>query len=175
MEKATLHRKHNQHQIEQEIIKNKKIKLNDNRPFVLNLKIFHADGIDKTNLYPSVVNRDYRMIVWVRPGEEKYTKTVKGLLDPVWEEEKIIFLGDDSYEYPFLNVEVLRFNFVNDPGTSSGTVVVGRAMIPLPEKLNQKKRGHFGLVRPDHEGGGNKDEGQIALSMELKRCEYIIE
>ncbi|KAJ1400965.1 hypothetical protein SESBI_29126 [Sesbania bispinosa] len=80
----------------------------------LRVKLLGAEGIDEPNLHASVVNKDYWVVLWVRPDEEYRTESVE---------------------------EVLRFNSVNDLGTSRGIVVVERARIPLPKKFDSEKKG----------------------------------
>ncbi|KAK7320620.1 hypothetical protein VNO77_30260 [Canavalia gladiata] len=136
-------------------------------PVSLQVKIFHAEGIDEPSLHPSVMSRIYCVVLWVRPSKEFYTNAVLGLLDPVWNKEGTIYLENYPGEYAFLNLEVVRLNSVNDPVTSNGIVVVGRARIPLPKKINSTKLGRFGLVRVVE--GRCRGEGHIVLSMELNQ------
>lgn len=132
------------------------------------LAIGGAEGLDNPSSHPCVAQRIYRVVYWVEPDDMFLTPAAlgSGLQDPVWKEKRCIVLGKPGKYRGFLNVEVIRVFSKEDPCTSSGTVVVGRAQIPLPWKPYKNKSGRFGLVRV--EGLGIKAEGHIALSMELK-------
>lgn len=131
----------------------------------LNCTIYHAENIDlHSNV--TIEDRNYYIVFWVEPGKECFTHIEKGLLDPVWKQSFHIPIERPS-DYKFLNIEVIRINSsAARPGTSNGTVAVGRAKIPLPEQVLVKKRGRFGLVKL--EGMEVKGEGHVSLSMELK-------
>ncbi|KAL9418541.1 hypothetical protein AB3S75_036493 [Citrus x aurantiifolia] len=131
----------------------------------LSCTIYHAENID---LYSNVTieERNYCIVFWVEPGKECFTHIEKGLLDPVWKQSFRVPIERPS-DYRFLNIEVIRFNSsAARPGTSNGIAAVGRAKIPLPEKISLKKQGRFGLVKL--EGAEVKGEGHVSLSMELK-------
>ncbi|CAL0324447.1 unnamed protein product [Lupinus luteus] len=137
----------------------------------LHLEILYAEDIDNPDIHPYVLNREYRLVVWVYPNEEFSTIPVEGLLNPVWNASGFILLKKFPEYHNFLNVEVLRVNSMNDPGTSSGVVIVGKAKIPLPRVLYGEKTGRFELVR--EMGEGFKVEGHIHLSMKLRKYIYV--
>ncbi|KAI9125763.1 hypothetical protein K1719_003181 [Acacia pycnantha] len=69
--------------------------------------------------------------------------------------------------YGFLYVEVARLYSETDPGTSSGTVIVGRAKVPLPREPYKEVGRRFELARPS--GDGHMCfAGNIILPMELR-------
>ncbi|OIW08496.1 hypothetical protein TanjilG_03172 [Lupinus angustifolius] len=137
----------------------------------LHLEILYAEDIDNPSIYPNVFNREYRLVVWVDPNQEFSTIPVEGLWNPVWNASGVILLKKFPEYHTFLNVEVLRVNSVNDPGTSSGVVIVGKVKIPLPRVLYGEKIGRFELVR--EMGEGFKLEGHIHLSMKLRKYIYV--
>ncbi|KAJ1400964.1 C2 domain [Sesbania bispinosa] len=106
----------------------------------LRVKLFEAEGIDEPNPHASMVNKDYWVVLWVRPDEEYRTKSVTAFTNPVWNTEGTFFIREYPSNKAFLHLEVLRFNPVNDPGTSSRIVVVGRARIPFPKKFDSEKK-----------------------------------
>ncbi|XP_045805050.1 uncharacterized protein LOC123898199 [Trifolium pratense] len=134
----------------------------------LHVIIHRAEGLDQFADDPSVKNRDYNVVYWIKPDEEIHTKVVEGFVTPEWNQANDFMLenlDDDS----FLNVEVQRFNSLDDPGTSSGNVVVGRVKIPLPTVFNRREVRSFPLLRSDEKGC--RLEGNILLSMRLKKIE----
>ncbi|CAL0324445.1 unnamed protein product [Lupinus luteus] len=151
--------------IQDEIIPGRKVYLG------LHLEILYAEDIDNPSIHPYVLNREYRLAVWVDPNEEFSTIPVEGILNPVWNASGVILLKKFLEYHTFLNVEVLRVNSMNDPGTSSGVVIVGKVKIPLPTVLYGEKVGRFGLVR--EMGEGFKVEGHIYLSMKLRKYIYV--
>lgn len=131
-----------------------------------------ADGIDeKASSKSAVTSRFYRVLFWVHPQEQYCTHEVFGDPNPVWRQRCRIML-DRFKDYRFLHVEVIRYEYdpANDPGTSRGDVLVGRAQIPLPTLKERTKEGRYGLVRLD--GDRYKAEGHLVLSMKLVKCVY---
>ncbi|CAL0324452.1 unnamed protein product [Lupinus luteus] len=137
----------------------------------LHLEILYAEDIDNPNIHPHMFNREYRLAVWVDPIEEFSTIPVEGLLNPAWNASGVIFLKKFPEDHTFLNIEGLRINSMNDPGTSSGVVIAGRVKIPLPRVLYGEKIGCFGLVR--EMGEGFEVEGHILLSIKLRKYIYV--
>ncbi|KAE9610628.1 hypothetical protein Lal_00029810 [Lupinus albus] len=151
--------------IEDEVISRRNVYLG------LHLEILYVEDIENPSIHPYSFNREYRLAVWVDPNDEFSTIPVEGLLNPVWNSSGVILLKKFPRHHIFLNVEVLRVNSMNDPGTSSGVVIVGRVKIPLPKVLSGEKIGRFGLVR--ERGEGFKVEGHIRLSMKLRKYIYV--
>ncbi|KAK7276367.1 hypothetical protein RIF29_17506 [Crotalaria pallida] len=147
-----------------------KVKLGPNVYLGLRVKIGFAEDIDNPILHPYVVNRHYCLATWIDPSEEFRTLPALGLPDPVWDTECVFLLNKFPDDCTSLNLEVTRINSVIGAATSSGVVTVGKAMIPLPTQLYSRIAGRFGLVRPY--GEGYKEEGHVALSMELRK--YIL-
>ena len=131
----------------------------------LHVMIFKAEGIDNPTNYPSVNNRAYNVVYWLKPDEEASTKIAVGV-NPEWNQDDMIVLENLDDEV-FLNVEVHRCDSFLDPGTSSGKVVVGRVKIPVPLEFYRRKVGSFPLLRSD--GNGKRLEGSILLAMRLQR------
>ncbi|CAK7338141.1 unnamed protein product [Dovyalis caffra] len=145
--------------------RNKRVAVERDYDIDLLLSIHHAEGIDNPSNYPSVINRDYRVVFWVHPDDQLATQVVSGSPDPSWNQKCRIEL-DKSWDCRFLYVEVLRYGSSSEsnPGTSDGMSLVGRVQIPLP-KLSSKTGGRYGLVRLQEDG--YKAEGHIILSMQL--------
>ncbi|OIW00757.1 hypothetical protein TanjilG_19197 [Lupinus angustifolius] len=137
----------------------------------LHLEILYAKDIDNPNIHSYVFNREHRLAVWVDPNENFSTIPIEGLLNPVWNATGVILLKNFPKYHAFLNVEVLRVNSMNDPGSSSGVVIVGKVKIPLHRVLYGEKIGRFGLVR--EMGEGFKVEGYIHLSVKLRKYIYV--
>ncbi|AES71110.1 putative C2 domain-containing protein [Medicago truncatula] len=131
----------------------------------LHVMIYKAEGIDNPANYPSVNNRAYNVVYWLKPDEEASTKIAVGV-NPEWNQDDMVVLENLDDEV-FLNVEVQRFDSLLDPGTSSGKVVIGRVKIPVPMEFYRRKVGSFPLLRSD--GNGNRLEGSILLAMRLQR------
>lgn len=131
MENGLSQNRCNTNEIESTIMNNKRIKLPNNHHIDLHLKIFGAEGIDEPSLHAFVVNRAYRVMLWVRPGEEHFTNIVNdnNFQNPIWNTKITICLGEYPHNYEFLNLEFLRFKSLKDPGTSSGIIVVRSARI----------------------------------------------
>ncbi|KAJ7959704.1 C2 domain-containing protein [Quillaja saponaria] len=156
-------------EIESMIRKKKKVAIKRDYQVGLALEIYGAEDIDNLTIHPSVTNRIYRTLFWVEPGEEFCTSEVEGVMNFCWNQKKMIFLGEDKpRDDLFLNLELFRFYSQVDPGTSNGTVNVGRARIALPKEFGCQKKRRVGLWR-ELEGGELKAEGFISISMELKK------
>ncbi|KAI4308619.1 hypothetical protein L6164_031675 [Bauhinia variegata] len=158
--------------IESRIRKKKRIRIDDESLTTgLSLNIRCAQGIDKPNPDPWVFKRQYCVVYWVNPNELFRTEFVDCILNPHWDERDLMMLGNSCDNYGFLNVEVLRTGSLEDPGTSNGFRVVGRARISLPKEFHRESKGCFGLVRM--EDGELNCDGFIVLSMELQRVRMI--
>uniref|UniRef100_A0A6N2M4J5 C2 domain-containing protein n=1 Tax=Salix viminalis TaxID=40686 RepID=A0A6N2M4J5_SALVM len=133
------------------------------------ISIHHAEGIDNPSSYPSVINRNYRVLFWVYPDDQLATELASGSPNLAWNKKYCIEL-DEARDCRFLYVEVLRCgsSSESEPGTSNGLRLVGRAKIALPN-LSGKTQGRYGLVRLEEDG--YKAEGHIILSMELMKID----
>ncbi|KAJ4828302.1 hypothetical protein Tsubulata_007825 [Turnera subulata] len=151
----------------------------------LTLKFFGAEGIDNPRRHPiPPSSRIYRVEFWVDPeriyhtnffnAEEKYDSDVRNtesFLNPRWDQETSIEVDTDTCS--FLFVEVCRYALDQaDTGasTSTGRVCVGKVRIPLPELIESKEQGRYGLMRP--QGLQLKPEGHISLAMELSKLYF---
>ncbi|KAG5601834.1 hypothetical protein H5410_033204 [Solanum commersonii] len=94
----------------------------------------------------------YRVIVNDESGREFKTSRGIGTPAPVWNEE--------------LKLMVVRENCYNDPGTSTGEKVVGRATILVPD-VQCKKEGVVELVKLD--GVENRVKGFISYQILLTK------
>ncbi|CAN4091554.1 unnamed protein product [Withania somnifera] len=116
--------------------------------YVMKLFIKKASNIIRFNdTFPYTSNRIfYHVIVSDERGREFSTRRRLGTPVPEWNEEiEICF-----YSYPInktLTLMVIRENCYDDPGTSTGEVVVGRASIPVPVVLKHRKDKVIELVK----------------------------
>ncbi|KAI9156302.1 hypothetical protein LWI28_004055 [Acer negundo] len=153
---------------------NKTKTIDSNYDLALSLTVHYADDIESPKSYPSVLvdNRVYYVACSIAPGAgiQFNTNLVKGLPDPSWKQNFRIWLDDPLHNHTFIYMEVIKLYSTSDPGTSNGKVVVGRAKIPMPDKVSRKKEGRFGLMRSDEKGGW-RPEGHIAVSMEIVRID----
>ncbi|RHN72389.1 hypothetical protein MtrunA17_Chr2g0287131 [Medicago truncatula] len=69
----------------------------------LHVMIFKAEGIDNPTNYPSVNNRAYNVVYWLKPDEEASTKIAVGV-NPERNQDDMIVLENLDDEV-FLNVE----------------------------------------------------------------------
>ncbi|OAY31455.1 hypothetical protein MANES_14G113400v8 [Manihot esculenta] len=155
----------------QRTIKKKRISKDKDYDIDLLVSIHDADGLDNPTRYPSIKARIYRVVFWVHPNDAYATDVVAGLPNPAWNIMKHIIKLDQSKNFRFLFVEVLRAGppgFAPDPGTSTGMTLVGRVRIPLP-KVSEQKGGRYGLVRL--EGDGYRAEGHISVTLEMIKKE----
>lgn len=141
----------------------------EDKGITLHLAIHHAEDIDRETKDPAGDERLYCIYLWVDPNDGFWTRVAEGLPNPRWNTRYSIPLGK-SPEYSYLYLEIYRIGSNSDPGTSNGDVLVGRTRIPLPEGINRKKGGRFGLVVP--KGTGCIPEGHIILAMEMRHQEY---
>ncbi|KAK7350358.1 hypothetical protein VNO77_08886 [Canavalia gladiata] len=81
--------------------------------------------------------------------------------------KSMIFL-DSFDDYTFLNVEVQRFHSTQDPGPSSGRIILGRARIPSPKLFYHEVVGSFSLIKSE----GNT-KVHIIVAMRLERINNI--
>ena len=137
---------------------------------MLILDLFEADLI--TNFFPFKMAPGYRVVFGLRPlrsphdEEEFWTPLVLGHPDPIWRSTFKIELTN-PWELDSLTVELMRYDFeCSDPGTHTGTTLVGQALIRLPRKLNKKKSRVYPLEKLKG-GSGYKTRGYIHLDLRL--------
>lgn len=108
----------------------------------------------------------YRVIVNDESGREFKTNIGVGKPAPVWNEViEICFKKSPVKEK--LKLMVVRENCYNDPGTSTGEKVVGRATILVPDDVQCKKDGVIEFVKFD--GIENKVKGFISYRILLTK------
>ncbi|KAF8069714.1 hypothetical protein N665_1138s0001 [Sinapis alba] len=110
----------------------------------------------------------FRVIVWIDEEDVYGTKGVKSF-GGFHQFQETLVIALDSSAYKYIYVELQRGVCTKDPGTSNGTVVMGRAKIRLPPWNSCNK--FFSKVNLI---GLNSDrcvviKGYIDLSMQLHR------
>ncbi|KAG2261925.1 hypothetical protein Bca52824_069004 [Brassica carinata] len=110
----------------------------------------------------------YRVVVWIDEEDVQGTKAVKSFGGVHQFKERLV-IDLDSSAYKFIYIVLLRGICPKDPGTSNGTVVMGRAKIRLPPWNSCNKLGSrvnlFGL-KSDR---SVVVKGYLNLSMQLHR------
>ncbi|KAH0738371.1 hypothetical protein KY290_037076 [Solanum tuberosum] len=115
--------------------------INDNKnsgenEYMINLLIKKASNLNSVleGTFPYFSRGIYRVIVSDESGREFSTRRIVGRPEPTWNE--VIQIHFSSYPIgQKLKLKVVHENYYNDPGTSTGEVVVGRGIIPVHEKL----------------------------------------
>ncbi|GFZ14975.1 hypothetical protein Acr_24g0011650 [Actinidia rufa] len=118
----------------------------DDDELILHVAIRFAEGIDKDNMGADADQRTYQVFGWGRPDMEFHTQVVNGKPDPIWMMTFHMWMRD-PWMWTHLHLEVVRTGSKSDPGSSSGTVLVGRAQIPLPREIGIAIGGKYNLVR----------------------------
>lgn len=137
------------------------------------LKIFHGFAIDERNFTQRYYGFEYcRVMAWTNAKNEEGTKGVKSYEGcPCFNQRLVIPL--DYPEDQYLYIELIRGSSWNDPGTSNGTTVMGRAKIKLPPRTSRTEfTSKVELV------GLNSDrsvvsKGYLHLSMKLHRYHFV--
>lgn len=127
------------------------------------IMIRNAENID-VGSKTSALN--YVVICSLEEGKEGRSMAKRGSSqrNPVW--DKIWSVPFRMGMYEFFQLEVVRLCSRSDiVGTSTGTLVVGRAHIPLPKKVGVKEHRRYALVKVDEETGCKVDAGHIYVSM----------
>lgn len=122
---------------------------NSKEVFVMKIFIIGVSNIIRFNdSFPYSLDRiKYRVIVSDENGREFSTRKRIGMPTPEWNEEIDIYFNSYPIDQ-YLKLMVVRENcYNNDPGTSTGEVVVGRAKIKIPVLLNTKKDSVVELVK----------------------------
>ncbi|KAK4731820.1 hypothetical protein R3W88_024808 [Solanum pinnatisectum] len=125
--------------------------INDNensgeKEYMINLLIREVSNVILVleGTFPYFSRGIYRVIVSDESGREFSTRRIVGRPAPTWNE--VIQIRFNSYPIgQKLKLKVVHENCYSDPGTSTGEVVVGRAIIPVDEKL-EKCFGKVGVV-----------------------------
>ncbi|KAK4731710.1 hypothetical protein R3W88_024698 [Solanum pinnatisectum] len=125
--------------------------INDNKnsgenEYMINLLIKKASNVISVleGTFPYFSREIYRVIVSDESGREFSTRRIVGRPEPTRNE----FIHIRFSIYPIgqkLKLKVVHKNCYTDPGTSTSEVVVGRAIIPVHEKL-EKCFGKVGVV-----------------------------
>lgn len=137
------------------------------------LRIFRGFANDERALTQPYKDPEYyRVMAWIDREDIEYgTKAVKGFKGYFGFKKKFV-IPLDSPAHQYLYIELVRGMSWRDPGTSNGTVVMGRAKIRLPPWTS---RGEF-TSKVDLVGLNNNGwvvvKGYIELSMKLHR--YVI-
>ncbi|KAH0639912.1 hypothetical protein KY285_036498 [Solanum tuberosum] len=117
--------------------------------YVMKLLIESASNIILLNeTFPDSFDRRllYRVIVSDESGRVFSTQRRKGKPTPKWNEEIEIHFNS----YPIgqnLKLMIVCENCYNDPGTSTGQILKGRATIPIPINLGKVKVRKVDLVK----------------------------
>ncbi|PHT38169.1 hypothetical protein CQW23_21742 [Capsicum baccatum] len=117
--------------------------------YVMKLFIKKASNIIRFNdTFPYSFERAiYRVIVSDEKGREFSTTRRMGTPTPEWNEHIEISFESEPINQE-LTLMVIRENCYDDPGTSTGEKVVGRAIIPVPElNVRPKKDSVVELVK----------------------------
>ncbi|ESQ47123.1 hypothetical protein EUTSA_v10028071mg [Eutrema salsugineum] len=135
-------------------------------------KGFIIDEEDPTQPYEY-----FKVMVWTDAEDQYERQVVKSFRGFHWFNDKqYIVIPLDFPEDQYLYIEFQRINSWQDPGTSKGITVLGRAKIPLPPRTSDRlitcKAGLVGL---------NSDrcvvfKGHLDISMKLHRyvdAEYL--
>ncbi|EOA19109.1 hypothetical protein CARUB_v10007777mg [Capsella rubella] len=136
--------------------------------------IFEAFVIDDRDVLKPHYGPNYYFIkVWINEAEQYGTSVVKGFKGrSIIVNQGIQIPLESSSKY--LYVEVLKGCSFRDPGTSNGTVVMGRARITLPPPFSHGWiTGVFDLVGFKSGGGVDSDlclvkKGTIKIAMKLR-------
>lgn len=158
---------YNSNDMELGFVGNKRIKISKKSHTFLHLQVLKVEGI---SLRPSSVNKACSVVSWLDPWDERETYIVDGFPSPYSNTKEIFYLGQYPipYTYEFLNLEVLRFTSNNEPGTSNGIAIMGKAKIPLPKVFNNTRIECFDLVKTNLAKRINEVVGRILLSMKLE-------
>lgn len=147
----------------------KKVQQSEPENIELVLKIFRGWVTDeRTPTQPYEGPEYYRVMAWTDVEKQYGTKAVKGFRGiPIFNIKLVIPLDSPAHQY--LYIELHKGISWRDPGTSNGTIVMGRAKIPLPPWNSRGEfTSKFNLVRL------NSDrcveiKGFLELSMQLHR------
>ncbi|KAK4343599.1 hypothetical protein RND71_036693 [Anisodus tanguticus] len=141
--------------------------------YVMKLFIKKASNINRLNdTFPYFSKGIYRVIVSDESGREFSTRGRIGMPEPVWNEDiEILFSSCPIGQN--LTLMVVREHCYDNPGTSTGEVVVGRATIPVPVKVHRKKDRVIELVKLV--GVEKKVEADISFQTLLTRRRYYID
>ncbi|KAG7543836.1 hypothetical protein ISN45_Aa07g037170 [Arabidopsis thaliana x Arabidopsis arenosa] len=151
------------------LIRDGKRKIDHHVNTTLLVKIFEAFAIDDRDLLKPYYGSNYYFIkAWLDDTKQYGTYVVKGFKDysfVVNQEMKIPL----DFPAQYLYIELLKGFTYRDPGTSNGTVVMGRAKIRLPPLSSYKViSGDIDLV------GLNSDQcvvkkGSLKYAMKIHR------
>ncbi|KAJ4901554.1 Uncharacterized protein Rs2_15505 [Raphanus sativus] len=96
------------------------------------LDIHNGFTIDERDLTQPSKGPGYYMVnVWINGEDAQRTTAVKSF-GGVHQFKERLAIGLDSSAYKYVYIELARGICTKDPGTSNGTVVMGRAKIRLP-------------------------------------------
>ncbi|CAM8955324.1 unnamed protein product [Rhodiola kirilowii] len=138
---------------------------------LLVVRIIRAVDIDR-EFRPVTNQRLYGVLGWINPGEEyrsnpSLPNVLNYELDPVWDEEVMMPLGDTRVENATLHLEVIRASAATvDPGSSSGRRLVGQVEFRLDQlEVDRIVQLNLQLLQPVEFKW--KLEGSICLEMQL--------
>ncbi|EOA25466.1 hypothetical protein CARUB_v10018812mg [Capsella rubella] len=140
-----------------------------NTDLIVKLGAFVTTREDKAPLKPYYGFHSYQVVVHTDQGDPYVTRVVK-----VFEGEKLEFNKELSVPLDsparYLYMELLRVSPQNDPGTSSGTFVMGRAKIKLPASCKAIK--HKASIVALTSDRCVEEKGTLKVSMKLDR--YVV-
>ncbi|KZV34966.1 hypothetical protein F511_25507 [Dorcoceras hygrometricum] len=138
--------------------------------YVLELLVQRATNIDELTGAFLPTSRKmrglYSVVLSNRTGSECRTRVTVGDLEPIWN-QCFTMLLDEFTVSGFMDLELIDENHGEDPKTSQGRVVVGRARIRLPEDFGVAEARRAELVK--EMGCGNKVVGYVFLKLRLSR------
>ncbi|KAL0741557.1 hypothetical protein Bca4012_083070 [Brassica carinata] len=112
------------------IRKGKKVQEPVNTELVVDISEgFTKDERDLTQ--PHMGPEFFRVMAWIDEEDEDGTSVVMSFHGFHQFKQRLVFPLDSS-SYKYLYIELIRGRSIKNPGTSNGTVVMGRAKIRLP-------------------------------------------
>lgn len=133
------------------------------------LDIYNGFTIDERDLtQPTKGPGFYRVEVWIDDQDVQGTKVVKSFGGVHHFKERLV-IDLDSSAYKFIYIVLVRGACKKDPGTSNGTVVMGRAKIRLPPWNSSNKCGSKVNLIGLKSDRSVVVKGYLNLSMQLHR------
>lgn len=136
------------------------------RYFVLFVYIKKAYNVDALAGVFKTLSEFYRVdVVESRYLRQFHTPSATGKPEPSWHCcTKITF--DEFPSDEFLFFEVMKLRSGDDPGPSSGNVVVGRTKVPIPNRVGESGWQRYKLIRLSE--GEKEIGGFIEVAMEIR-------
>ncbi|CAL9248588.1 unnamed protein product [Arabidopsis halleri] len=143
-----------------------KRKVDENTDLIVKIGGFTID--DKTLSKPYYGTKNFRTVVYTDLEDQYPTRVLR-----VYHGDKLKFneqvtIPIDSHAR-YLYVELLGVSSREDPGTSRGIVVMGRAKIRLPPPLYSRQINHKASLVALDSDRSVVEKGTLAISMKLDR------